>query len=78
MSRGLCSDSSVPAVFQCAGATTVVPSSTASLSTPCAVLIRRLPLPPTCLQGWSPERAKRFGAALLPAVYEVVPTLRTQ
>jgi hypothetical protein len=33
-------------------------------------------LPP--VQGWSPERAKRFGAALLPAVYEVLPSLRSQ
>jgi hypothetical protein len=37
-----------------------------------------MPLPSICLQGWSPERAKRFGAALLPAVYEMLPTLRAQ
>jgi hypothetical protein len=30
------------------------------------------------LQGWSPERAKHFGAALLPAVYEMLPMLRAQ
>ncbi|WIA12468.1 hypothetical protein OEZ85_012503 [Tetradesmus obliquus] len=33
---------------------------------------------PEPVQGWSPERAKRFGAALLPAIYEVLPTLRAQ
>ncbi|KAF6262183.1 peptidase M14, carboxypeptidase A [Scenedesmus sp. NREL 46B-D3] len=33
---------------------------------------------PDAVQGWSPERARLFGAALLPAVYEVLPSLRPQ
>jgi hypothetical protein len=31
---------------------------------------------PDELQGWSPERAKSFGASMLPAIYEVLPLLR--
>eukprot|EP00877_Chromochloris_zofingiensis_P000660 jgi/Chrzof1/10595/Cz05g04220.t1 len=31
---------------------------------------------PDPAQGWSPERAKRFGGALLTAIHEVVPILR--
>jgi murein tripeptide amidase MpaA len=30
---------------------------------------------PEPLQGWSPERAARFGADMLPAVLHVVPML---
>ena len=31
---------------------------------------------PDTVHGWSPERAKRFGASILGPIYEVLPNLR--
>jgi hypothetical protein len=60
------------AQYAAADATTAAVAH-ASASAVCACLANLL-----FLQGWSPERAKRFGAALLPAIYEVLPSLRAQ
>lgn len=40
------------------------------------LLLVLLILPNLLMQGWSPQRAKSFGAAMLPAIYEVLPLLR--
>lgn len=44
----------------------------------CSLWLAAACLLPALLQGWSPQRAKKLGGAMLTAVLEVLPQLRAQ